>query len=102
MGLGVSAPLGGPVGGIDDSQGEQPAARPPLNDSMENDPLINAGKAVLSGFKGLWGAVTVASGTGSGGSGGSGPGQAPQRGEKDSKDNTFYFDKEKGRWRQRG
>jgi len=64
-----------------------------MTDSFEQDPLLNAGKAVWSGVKGLFSAVK---------GGGPDPKAPQERGPKDSQENTFYFDKEKNRWRQRG
>jgi len=78
--------------------GEQhgPPVSMPSNDPFEQDPLLNAGKAVWSGMKGLFSAVK---------SGGGGPdSRAPQGVEKDNQpaESGFYFDKEKNMWRQRG
>lgn len=83
-----------PPGGGDGPEGAAAAQAPQrMTDSFEQDPLLNAGKAVWSGVKGLFSTVR---------GGGTDGKDAPQRGEKDSKENTFYFDTEKKIWRQRG
>lgn len=60
---------------------------PPVYDAMQNDPLLNAGKAVWSGMKGLFSAVK-------GGEAGK------QNG--DSQQNKMYYDHAAKRWREYG
>lgn len=77
--------------------GEQhgPPGPMPSHDPFEQDPLINAGKAVWSGVRGLFSAVK--------GGGGDADSRVPQGGQKDTQaESGFYFDKEKNMWRQRG
>merc|ERR1711956_158001 len=93
MGDGV-VPSGNAQGG---KVGEQhgPPGPMPSHDAFEQDPLINAGKAVWSGMRGLFSAVK--------GGGGDSDSRVPQGGQKDNQaESGFYFDKEKNMWRQRG
>lgn len=70
------------------NDGPSEASAPPLrHNAMDEDPLLNAGKAVWSGMKGLFSAVK-------------GDAKADQAAEKPA--NDFYHCKERGRWVQRG
>lgn len=99
----AAAPLlGGGGGEFGGEAGEGGPPRPrepqvePIQDALNNDPLLNAGKAVWSGMKGLLSAVT-GDAQKQGGQGG------PQGdGSKDSKPNQFYYDEVAKRWRERG
>jgi len=78
--------------------GEQrgPPRPMPSHDAFEQDPLINAGKAVWTGMKGLFSVAR--------GGGGGSDSKAPQGGGKDnqSAESSYYYDAEKKIWRQRG
>merc|ERR1740121_1612202 len=75
-------------------QGDDAPQKPmvdPMHDSMQNDPLLNAGKAVWSGMRGLFSAVK-----------GGEAGKPGGDGSKDSQPNAFYYCQETKRWRERG
>lgn len=76
---------------IPDQQDLQEPAMQKRPSMMEEDPLLNAGKAVLGFGKSIFSAIK--SGVSSEPKGGPG---------KDSQENTFYYDSASGRWRQRG
>lgn len=94
-----STPLLGQVGAMADAgspteqgDGEGEMNRPqgpiPFEDSLQNDPLLNAGKAVWGFGKSLLSAVK---------------GDKPEaKSSPQKQENSFYYDKEKGLWRQRG
>eukprot|EP00930_Biecheleria_cincta_P082288 TRINITY_DN72049_c0_g1_i1.p1 TRINITY_DN72049_c0_g1~~TRINITY_DN72049_c0_g1_i1.p1 ORF type:complete len:1446 (+),score=260.86 TRINITY_DN72049_c0_g1_i1:300-4340(+) len=63
-------------------------------ETLESDPLLNAGKAVLGFGKSLFSAMK--------GGGNEQQQQKAGSSDTDSKPNAFYYDKEKGRWRQHG
>lgn len=93
-----SAPYGGTGGGFGQPDGGsmQDRAKPPERmdyaDTLENDPLINAGKAVFGFGKSLFSAAMNRT---------QGDNRnSPEKEEK--KEQGFYYDKDKGRWMQHG
>lgn len=89
MGFATSPPADSPP----DDKPKRPD-RMDYGETIESDPLLNAGKAVLGFGKSLFSAMK----------GGGNDQQQQQKGssDTDSKPNAFYYDKEKGRWRQHG
>jgi len=76
-----------------DSQADRP--KPPdrmdYSETLESDPLLNAGKAVFGFGKSLFSAIK-----------GGEANDEKKSPEKQSQASGFYYDKEKGRWRQHG
>mmetsp|Transcript_142998 Transcript_142998/g.456929 ORF Transcript_142998/g.456929 Transcript_142998/m.456929 type:complete len:983 (+) Transcript_142998:26-2974(+) len=63
----------------------------PMQDALQHDPLLNAGKAVWSGVRGLFSAVK-----------GSDASKASAQQNTDSQANAFYYDSVAKKWRERG
>merc|ERR1719343_1438921 len=87
-------PSGSALPGLQTEDADAAAQKPalePMQDSLQNDPLLNAGKAVWSGMKGLFSAVK---------GGGDGSSKGPS-GATDSQPNAFYYCHETKRWRER-
>ncbi|CAE8659222.1 unnamed protein product, partial [Polarella glacialis] len=86
FGAGGAENLGAPM----NLEAKKPPDRMDYSETMDADPLLSAGKAVFGFGKSLFSAIK-------------GGGNEPKGGSGTEKaDNGFFFDKEKGQWRQRG